>query len=410
MNDDTRAIDYGGKGLMTMRVIYFTSPSFLDPALHLVRELSQLVELHLVLEITPEGWLNGPFDIPRLPLPSGIVPAAAVLNDRFPPRIQEHWRDVASFNFIVHNCRRAVHPAAWFVSHQAFRFMRDLRPSVIHFDDVSLRQAWAIRDLGNLPIVLAIHDPEPHSGEHNWRRTLTWKLTLGRVREFILHNHGATTTFAQQNRIAPNRIHAVPLGVYNMYREWAAGGEADLLPTNATVLFFGRVSPYKGLESLYQAAPRVAGAVPGVHFIVAGRRVPGYSPPSPPPLPNGGRIEVIDEYIPNQRLAELFQQATVVVCPYTDATQSGVVLTAYAFGKPVVATSVGGLPEYVKTGETGLLVPPRDPEALATALTSILANDGLRSQIKAGIARSAKGELAWKVIARKTVEVYEGIS
>ncbi len=129
-----------------------------------------------------------------------------------------------------------------------------------------------------------------------------------------------------------------------------------------TLLFFGRLSAYKGLETLFQAAPLACKRLPGLRIIVAGNPVPGYRLPPAPDLPNGGELQIITGYIPNHTLAQLFQRAAVVVCPYTTATQSAVVLTAYAFGKPVIGTRVGGLPEYITDGETGVLVPPHSPE------------------------------------------------
>ena len=88
-----------------------------------------------------------------------------------------------------------------------------------------------------------------------------------------------------------------------------------------TVLFFGRQSPYKGIEVLYDAAQRVAERIPDVRFVIAGKPQGNYSAP-PPALKHGGHVELIDDYISNARLAELFQLATVVACPYRDATQT----------------------------------------------------------------------------------------
>ena len=95
------------------------------------------------------------------------------------------------------------------------------------------------------------------------------------------------------------------------------------------------------------------------------------------------------------RLVELCQRAAVVACPYVDASQSGVVLTAFALGTPVVTSAVGGLPEYVEHGETGLLVPPGDSEALARALTLVLEDRGLRARLRSGIACRLEGDLGW---------------
>jgi glycosyltransferase involved in cell wall biosynthesis len=123
-------------------------------------------------------------------------------------------------------------------------------------------------------------------------------------------------------------------------------------------------------------------------------------------LPNGGTVECVYEHIPNERLGELFQTASLVVCPYVNATQSGVALTAFAFGRPVVATRVGGLPEYVHHGVNGLLVPPDDPQQLAKAMTRIMLEPDLRSSLDRGVHDLAQQELTWKRAATQTLEVY----
>jgi glycosyltransferase involved in cell wall biosynthesis len=229
---------------------------------------------------------------------------------------------------------------------------------------------------------------------------------LKRASQFILHNAHGRDPFCRRYRIPAERVSVVRLGAYDVFREWM---HAVRNQDERTVLFFGRLSPYKGLEVLYQAASRVATLVPGVRFIVSGRPVPGYGPPPPPALPNGCRVDVNTGYVSNAQLAELFQRATVVVCPYLDATQSGVVLTAYAFERPVVATHVGGLPEYVGDAQTGLLVPPGNIEALALALTEVLTNATLRARLQAGIVERKRRDLAWDTVGRATFDVYQRV-
>jgi glycosyltransferase involved in cell wall biosynthesis len=95
-----------------------------------------------------------------------------------------------------------------------------------------------------------------------------------------------------------------------------------------------------------------------------------------------------------------------VVLPYVSATQSGVVPVAYSFGKPVVATTVGALPEYVDHGRTGLLVPPRDEKKLAAAVVQLLQDVDLRHTMGENGKRMLFEKCAPDVVARRTVEVY----
>jgi glycosyltransferase involved in cell wall biosynthesis len=86
-------------------------------------------------------------------------------------------------------------------------------------------------------------------------------------------------------------------------------------------------------------------------------------------------VRVIDRFVPDDEVSLYFSAADLVVLPYESATQSGIVPIAYAFERPVLATRVGGLPEAVRNGETGFLVEPRNPAALAAAIIRFYEED-----------------------------------
>jgi glycosyltransferase involved in cell wall biosynthesis len=123
-------------------------------------------------------------------------------------------------------------------------------------------------------------------------------------------------------------------------------------------------------------------------------------------IANPGQFTILDEYISDEKRAELFRRASVVVLPYIEATQSGVIPMAYSFGKPVVATAVGGIPSQVEDGKTGYLVAPRDPNALATAILQLLRNPDLRRQFGANGKRKLTVEANPDAVARETSMVY----
>jgi len=117
------------------------------------------------------------------------------------------------------------------------------------------------------------------------------------------------------------------------------------------------------------------------------------------------RFIVHNEYISEERAAEYFQRASVVVLPYIEASQSGVIPMAYSAGKPVVATTVGGLPEMVDDGYTGYLVSPGRSTA-AEALTRLLLDKPLCRQMGMNGKRKIEAECSPSLIAEKTMEVY----
>jgi glycosyltransferase involved in cell wall biosynthesis len=119
------------------------------------------------------------------------------------------------------------------------------------------------------------------------------------------------------------------------------------------------------------------------------------------------RFTVYNEYVSDDKRAELFRRSSVVVLPYIEASQSGVIPVAYTFGKPVVATTVGGLPEMVEDGRTGFLVPPRDEKALADAVVRLLRDRELRHQLGANGKQKIDAECSPEAVAQQTLAVYE---
>jgi glycosyltransferase involved in cell wall biosynthesis len=119
------------------------------------------------------------------------------------------------------------------------------------------------------------------------------------------------------------------------------------------------------------------------------------------------RFTVYNDYIMDEQRDELFDEASVVVLPYTDASQSGVIPVAYIHSKPVVATRVGSLPDLVDEGQTGLLIPPRDEHALADAIIRLLRDPDLAHQMGDAGRRKLDNESAPSVVAERTKAVYE---
>ncbi|HYE78730.1 MAG TPA: glycosyltransferase, partial [bacterium] len=124
--------------------------------------------------------------------------------------------------------------------------------------------------------------------------------------------------------------------------------------------------------------PRVVQEIPDARLLVAGKfweDAASYRKRAAE-LGVADSIEITDRYIPNDEVGDWFAQADVVVLPYRSATQSGIVQIAYGFDLPVIVTRVGGLPEVVEEGGTGLIVPPEDPAALAEAIIRFFREGG----------------------------------
>ena len=115
-----------------------------------------------------------------------------------------------------------------------------------------------------------------------------------------------------------------------------------------------------------------------------------------------GCFEVRDRYIAAAEVDRLFIDAHAVVLPYTDGTQSGVAALALGYARPVLATAVGAIPELVREGINGLLVPPADAAALYAAGKALVTDAALRQRLSEGAMALAAGELSWAAIAEST--------
>ena len=273
-------------------------------------------------------------------------------------------------------------------------------PDVLHLQQGHL---WfnALLPTLRVPLALTVHDPRNHPGDAPSRKTPQWVMDFGFRRAGRLMVHGAHVKreLVEKCAIAEDIVDILPPPLTEPLPQEFGAPPCD----PPTVLFFGRIWPYKGLDVLLRAQPLVSREVPDATFVIAGggEEVARYG------VRDCGRFHVINRWISNAERAELFRAATVVALPYVEASQSAVIPTAYGHARPVVATRVGGLPEVVHEGETGLLVAPRDERALADALIRVLRDPVLRRTLSAGARRYAERELSPARVARETIASYE---
>ncbi len=148
------------------------------------------------------------------------------------------------------------------------------------------------------------------------------------------------------------------------------------LPTSARVLlYFGLIRPYKGLEVLLEAFSRLESSPDHpLHLLIAGECYGDWEPYERliESNPARGRIQTHERFISDREVGLFFGAADAVALPYRRASQSGVTAVALHYGKPIVASDVGGLAEYILPGQTGELASPNDAESLAEALRRAL--------------------------------------
>jgi len=304
---------------------------------------------------------------------------------------------------------RHRHPRSLLFVMQLQRLIERLRPDVIHLQDGQVWLNAVLPLLDQFALITTVHDVIPHEGDSVSRKVplCCSKYTLKHSQRLITHGERLKAALADWLHFPLDRIDVIPHGVLSFYRRLlpSPNGDGSTSTSNADVLYFGRIYKYKGLDYLIQAQPAITRAIPEARIVIAGQgedfdkyRVM---------LPEPDKFEIHNDYIPNEQVMALFQRAKVVALPYIGGSQSGVLQVAFAFGKPVVATRVGSLDEAVDDGRTGLLVPPRDPQALAEAIIELLRDDEKRAQMRRQIEEQVATRFAWRNIAEATVQTYQ---
>ena len=294
----------------------------------------------------------------------------------------------------------SLNPVSW---RRIVSRIRGEQPDLVVFNWVTPFLAvpfWYIargaRRASDARIVMICHNVKQHEG-FPAERWLTRK-SLGAAHCLIVHSEGDA-----QNAKALVSGADIVKALLPTYGFLSAGSTSAQqarqhfrLPPGPILLFFGFVREYKGLRYLLEAMPAVRREVPEVHLLVVGEFWDDKRPYLEliDQLGIGDAVTVIDAYVPDDDVQRYFAAADLVVLPYVSATQSAIVQLAFGAGKPVVTTNVGGLPDVVTNNETGFLVEPRDPQALADAIAKAL-GDGTLVRLASNV-RGAADRFSWE--------------
>ncbi|MGC8863048.1 MAG: glycosyltransferase family 4 protein [Armatimonadota bacterium] len=164
------------------------------------------------------------------------------------------------------------------------------------------------------------------------------------------------------------------------------------------MFFFGRIDRYKGIEFLVEAYSIAARSDSAIKLDIMGS---GPIPSQVKRRINELGIGLANRYLQDEEVKEAVATHGVLILPYTSATQSGVAAIALGNGLPCIATNVGALPEQVVHNRNGIIVPPRNPEALAEAMCKIAADENLARSMAEEAVRIGREEYSWEVISRR---------
>lgn len=255
-------------------------------------------------------------------------------------------------------------------------------------------------------IVNTIHDPYLHPGDMLSLKTKErWSKIGGKLytSRYVVHGEFLKKELVRSYGLksADDRIDVIPHGNFSIYKSFQ---KRQVKQEEDLILFFGRIWKYKGLDYFIKAANILTKKGSRYKYVIAG--IGENLQPYQELIDDPGSFEIHNYRIPLEDAGIFFQRACIIVLPYIDASQSGVIPVAFAYARPVVVTEVGSLSEVVDDSVEGYIVPPCDEIKLAEAIEKLMKDPGLRKTMGENAQKKAGTYLSWNRIASLTMETY----
>jgi glycosyltransferase involved in cell wall biosynthesis len=308
------------------------------------------------------------------------------------------------------------------------KYLIKTQPDIIQFGELeNAVERFFIRHMQRKGLVLSqiCHEFEKREINNGNSSPLTnARLNAGIYEAFsaiFVHDQANQDRFLSLYDIPAERIHSIRHGNEQVFPKSPNPGlttdnlrrKYKLTTSDQMILFFGNLTPSKGIPDLIQAFKHVHAFNKNTKLIIAGMPSKYIDmnalEQSVNDLELNNLVFFDNRYIPMDEIGSLMELANVVVYPYRNITQSGALQVAYAFGKPVVTTNAGGFPEAVDDGKSGFLVPVESPMELAKAIIRIVENPELAKEMGVYAKHLSETRFAWEPIAAKIVSVYRDL-
>ena len=264
-------------------------------------------------------------------------------------------------------------------------------------------------------VVYTAHDVIPHDNDTLLNR-LIFRFIYHSQNFIIVHTNYIKTRIQKEFGIKPGKISVIHHGVYRLNYELKIDPESykknlGIHKGEYVILFFGIITKYKGLDLLAEALAMVRKKSEiAVRLIIAGRIQNGFEPEMNY-LKNNGFKEGVDfflRFIEEEEVRKFFGAADLTVLPYREASQSGVMFMSYAHGVPVIAPDLGGFPDDVVPGKSGLLFEAGNAESLSESILRAISTWGINnSEHKKEIVNHTAKKYQWEGSAAELVKIYK---
>lgn len=388
-----------------MKVAYISNLPFADADFPLVREMQrQGIDVYFFIYVSIYSHRATLIDIPEVYKKQGIFPATVY--EEF--KAYEGYMDMSKV-FVINSLHQSdFHPANIRTMLSLVSKIKMLGADVVNITWPPRRNKMLLYLLRK-KLVFTLHDPFPHSAKNNREFEFCRKLAFKWIPKIILLNDAQTEKFCEVYKFPRNRLFHARLGKYDCINYLSEHlGSAEELPEplrgQKYILFFGLIAPYKGVEYLLQAFKKMQQDYPDVKLLIAGSGKLYFDESL---YKGNANVILMNRYIPLAQLAGLLKNALFTVCPYKDATQSGVVQTAFSMGTPIVASDVGNFASAIEDGKSGMIVPPCDADALARAMAELVGHPERLEMFRNYIASEWLEKNNWEEVAKQYLNCYE---
>lgn len=250
--------------------------------------------------------------------------------------------------------------------------IEELEPDLVHLTGPHLWNVYLVRRLRsqNIKVIHTLHDLDPHTGTRLPVLLRIWNnLIIHSADHILVHGKCYRQRLLSMGLDKTSVSYTPLLFLFLSYQQTRDLDIKDLdVRSDPYLLFFGRLEKYKGIDTLLEAIEifsksRMSDDLSEVRLVIAG---PG-SIPQLDKVSRPSAVEFRSRLIQDSEAIDLFSNCSLVVLPYSDATQSSLIASAYYFNKSVIVTRTGALPEYVEDERTGYVVEPENPIELADA-------------------------------------------
>ncbi len=362
---------------MKKKVFYYTSAYFLDTSVELINVLKKHVDLYVFIEVTDSSKAFTILNLEKIPSDKILVPASEIISPADFANFENYFEGTREVNFVIHNYPANNLLKMYQASAPVRKMISRVKPDVLHFE------GFTMRTMGLLPVlrkvkklVFSVHDSQVHTGMHNLKVSLP-RMAMFRwpvKKQFVFYSDYCRKDFLENVKHSKAGYLTLALGPFYFFTKISLSKPVG----SKYLLFFGRISKYKGLNLLLDAMEIVWAAFPHEKLVIAGGGASAALLAHPVLNRNDPNIIFLNRFIPTAELPGIIKEAKYVICPYTDATQSGVVSTSFALNKPVLATNVGAFSEQIQDEFNGKLVKEPSPDLIAAAIIDSLRQDHYR--------------------------------